>query len=56
VEESESRVRGDLDYAVCFSVSAESADSVNGREASLSSQPFVVYCGLGQSRTIPGCD
>ena len=57
VEESMSGVRGVLDYAVCFSEAAGSVDSVNGWEAGLSdgtglrSRPFVVYCGLGQSRS-----
>ena len=52
-----SGVRGVFNYAGCFAEAAGSVDRVNGWEAGLCdgiglhSRPFVVSCGLGQSRS-----
>ena len=52
-----SGVRRILNYAGCSSEAAGSVDGVNGWEAGLRdgtglhSRPFVVPCGLGQSRS-----
>ena len=55
VEERMSVVRGVLNYAGCFAVAAGSIGRVNGWEGGLRdglhSRPFVVSCGLGQSRS-----
>ena len=55
MEESMSGGRGVLNYAGCFAEAAGSVDRVNGWEADewigLHSRPFVVPCGLGQSRS-----
>ena len=51
-----SGVCGVLNYGGCFAEAAGNVDRVNGWEAGLRDglgyiQPFVVSCGLGQSRS-----